>query len=103
MEDANYTFYAGILDGKDYTFFNTLGEALSYFEMLMDEGNYESYTIETVYGIKDLIHRYGAFDDYSDGWMEIVLENTTNMIRQQKKTRTKLQDNGKNSQTEKAE
>lgn len=84
MDEKKLKFFAVQINGRDAVLVSTSQEALEVIEdhLAIDDG--DTYSIERVDGIYDLIQRMGAFEGYSDDWMEEVLETTTFMVNKAK-------------------
>ena len=78
-------FYAVTVNEHDLSLHVTPSEALSIVEeRIYEEPFEESYGIEPVHGIWELIKRFGAFEDYSDAWLEDILPIIMEMIERAK-------------------
>lgn len=86
MDEKNLTFFAMQINGLDAALFVTADEALEAISEHLAVCDKDSYCIEPVSGIYELIRRMGAFEGYDDDWMEEVLEVTTSMVERAKKT-----------------
>lgn len=80
-------FYAVTVNDHDYSFCASTSEAIAEVEMHIDEYDEDSYGIERINGIWELVKRYGALEDYSDDWMQDVLVIVIEMIQDVRKNR----------------
>jgi len=83
-DDKCLAFYAMKINDHDALFTVTAEDALEQISIRIKECDDEAYTIERVNGIWDLVRRMGAFEDYSDEWMEDTLEVVQSMIAEAK-------------------
>ena len=94
--DKRLRFFVMRVNGLDSALFVTAEEALEAIGDHLEICDEDTYAIEPVDGIFELIRRMGAFEDYDDEWMEVVLETTTGMVATAKKKR----DDAKKKQAE---
>jgi hypothetical protein len=85
------TFYAVIVNDHDSSFCASASEALAEIEMHIDDFDEDSYGIERINGVWQLIKRFGALEDYSDDWMQEVLVIVHEMIQEVKKREAERQ------------
>lgn len=83
-DDKCLAFYAMKINDHDALFTVTAEEALEQVSIRINTCDDDAYTIERVDGIWDLVRRMGAFEDYSDEWMEDTLEVVQSMITEAK-------------------
>ena len=77
-----YYFYAVTVNDHDALFCVTAEEAISELAMRLESDDSDTYGIERVDSIWDLIRRCGAFENYSDDWMIEVIGTVQYMIGQ---------------------
>ena len=87
MDEKYLKFYAMRVNDHDAALFASTDEALEAIEEHIAICDEDTYSIEIVNGIWELISRMGAFENYDDEWMEEVLEVTDFMIKQAKALR----------------
>lgn len=88
--DTEYMFYAVTVNGHDALFCVKLEEALSEVAYYLETNDEDNAGVEKVYGIYELIRRFGAFENYSDEWMEEVLYMAKNMMEEYDKIQAEL-------------
>ena len=85
MDDDKYlAFYAMRINDHDALFTVTPEDALEQISIRIKDCDEDTYGIERVDGIYELICRLGALEDYSDEWMEETLEVVQSMIAEAK-------------------
>lgn len=103
MNEKKLKFFAVQINGRDAVLVSTPQEALEVIEDHLAIDDEDTYSIERVDGIYDLIQRMGAFEGYSDDWMEEVLETTNFMVERAKELEKKEAEEKKEVSDEHAE
>ena len=80
-DNHKYSFYALNVNGHTSSLFPEREEALDELVMRVNEDDTDTYEIERIDGIWNMLARYSDFEDrYDDEWMEEVLRVTCQMI-----------------------
>ena len=85
MKDKYLTFYAVMINGQDASLFTTAEDAISELGENFDETGDDTYAIQPIKGIWELLERYGAFENYSDDWLLDILPVVVSMAEDVKK------------------
>lgn len=88
--NTNLSFYAMTTNGHDASIHVTYEDAVSELSMRIAEDDTDSYGVERIDGIWQLIKRMGEFEDYSDEWMETVIDKVREMVEKRKAYEEKI-------------
>lgn len=80
MRDTYLTFYAMTVNGHTASVHVTSDEAIEHLSDRIAEDDTDTYGIERIDGIWELLKRIGSFEDYDDDWMEDALYMVHSMV-----------------------